>query len=255
VSVARVLRLNVALTEAMALGHDCGHGPGGHASEDALSPYIDGGYDHAVWGADKVLVPLNLCVETLDGIRNHSWSRPAPQTPEGEVVSWADRIAYVCHDFEDAVDAGIVTPDQLPKLVRERCGSTRREQLGAFITGMINATAHTGRIGMVPDMAEALALFRQFNYERIYDRPESKAQANSVISMLRSLIDHYIETPQLLPAWHEQAFDPASPLAIIEAVNYVGGMTDRFACRQAITLLDYPADKLPQGIDTLLSSN
>jgi dGTPase len=255
VSVARVLRLNVALTEAMALGHDCGHGPGGHASEDALSPYIEGGYDHAVWGADKVLVPLNLCIETLDGIRNHSWSRPAPQTPEGEVVSWADRIAYVCHDFEDAIDAGIVTPDQLPQLVRERCGSTRREQLGVFITGMINATAHTGRIGMVPDTAEALALFRQFNYDRIYDRAESKAQANSVISMLRSLIDHYIQTPRLLPAWHEQPFDSASPEAITEAVTYVGGMTDRFACRQAITLLDYPADKLPQGIDTLLSGN
>ena len=255
VSIARVLRLNVALTEAMALGHDCGHGPGGHASEDALSPYIDGGYDHAVWGADKVLVPLNLCTETLDGIRNHSWSRPAPLTAEGEVVSWADRIAYVCHDFEDAVDAGIVTPDQLPRLVRERCGSTRREQLGAFITGMINATAQTGRIGMVPDIAEALSLFRQFNYERIYDRPESKAQANSVISMLRSLIDHYIETPLLLPAWNESPFDPGSPTAVTEAVSYVGGMTDRFACRQAVTLLDYPADKLPQGIDTLLAGN
>ncbi len=253
VSVARVLRLNVALTEAMALGHDCGHGPGGHASEDALSPYIDGGYDHAVWGADKVLVPLNLCIETLDGIRNHSWSRPAPQTAEGEVVSWADRIAYVCHDFEDAVDAGIVTPDQLPRLVRERCGSTRREQLGAFITGMIDATSHTGRIGMVPDIAEALSLFRQFNYERIYDRSESKAQANSVISMLRTLIEHYIKTPALLPAWHETPFDAGSHAAITEAVSYVGGMTDRFACRQAVTLLDYPADKLPQGIDTLLS--
>ncbi|MFM8506000.1 MAG: HD domain-containing protein, partial [Acidimicrobiaceae bacterium] len=102
-SVARAIGVNVALTEAIALGHDCGHGPGGHASEDALSPYVDGGYDHAVWGADVTLVPLNLCVETLDGIRNHSWSRPAPKTPEGEIVSWADRIAYVCHDFEDAV--------------------------------------------------------------------------------------------------------------------------------------------------------
>ena len=159
----------------------------------------------------------------------------------------------MCHDFEDAVDAGIVTPDQLPRLVRERCGSTRREQLGAFITGMINATAHSGRIGMEPDMAEALSLFRQFNYERIYDRPESKAQANSVISMLRTLIDHYIKTPLLLPAWHETPFDPGSLTAITEAVSYVGGMTDRFACRQAVTLLDYPADKLPQGIDTLLS--
>ncbi|MBM3742596.1 MAG: HD domain-containing protein, partial [Actinobacteria bacterium] len=109
-SVARAIGVNVPLTEAIALGHDCGHGPGGHASEDALSPYVDGGYDHAVWGADVALVPLNLCVETLDGIRNHSWSRPAPKTPEGEVVSWADRIAYVCHDFEDAVAAGVVTP-------------------------------------------------------------------------------------------------------------------------------------------------
>ena len=113
-SVARAIGVNVALTEAIALGHDCGHGPGGNASEDALSPYVDGGYDHAVWGADVTLVPLNLCVETLDGIRNHSWSRPAPKTPEGEIVSWADRIAYVCHDFEDAVAAGVVTPEQLP---------------------------------------------------------------------------------------------------------------------------------------------
>ena len=89
--IARACRLNVALTEAIALGHDCGHGPGGHASEEALSPYLDGGFDHAPWGADVSLAPLNLCRETLDGIRNHSWSRPAPATPEGEVVSWADR--------------------------------------------------------------------------------------------------------------------------------------------------------------------
>lgn len=254
VSVARVLKLNVALTEAIALGHDCGHGPGGHASEDALSPYIEGGYDHAVWGADVVLRPLNLCTETLDGIRNHSWSRPAPATPEAEVVSWADRIAYVCHDFEDAVDAGVVTPHDLPSLVRHRCGTTRREQLSAFITGMIEATAHTGRIGMVPDIAEALALFRQFNYETIYHRPASRAQAQSVIDLLRSLADLYIAKPQHLPAWHVSSFDPHSQEAVNEAVTYVGGMTDRFACRQALELLDYPADKLPQGIDTFLAA-
>jgi dGTPase len=253
VSVARVLRLNVSLTEAIALGHDCGHGPGGHASEDALSPYIDGGYDHAVWGADVALLPLNLCVETLDGIRNHSWSRPAPQTPEGEIVSWADRIAYVCHDFEDAVDAGIVSPADLPHLVSTRCGTTRREQLNAFINGMVLATAHTGRIGMVPDTAEALALFRQFNYERIYHRDESRAQAQSVIDMLRALVDHYIQHPQLLPSFEDTPCDPHSATATHEAVAYVGGMTDRFACRQAVMLLDYPRHRLPQGIDTLLS--
>ena len=124
-SIATALSLNVPLVEAMAIGHDCGHGPGGHASEDALSPFLEEGFDHAPWGADVTLRPLNLCAETLDGIRNHSWSLPAPQTPEGEVVSWADRIAYVCHDFEDAVAAGIVTADMLPKAVAERCGTDR----------------------------------------------------------------------------------------------------------------------------------
>ncbi|MEY4079932.1 MAG: hypothetical protein RL430_362 [Actinomycetota bacterium] len=254
VSIARVLRLNVALTEAIALGHDCGHGPGGHASEDALAPYIYGGYDHAVWGADVALAQLNLCHETLDGIRNHSWSRPAPRTPEGEVVSWADRIAYVCHDFEDAVDAGIVTPSHLPDSVRNLCGTTRREQLGAFITAMIEATAHTGRIGMVPDTADALAAFRRFNYDAIYHRAESRAQAQSVIDMLRALVDHYIGNPRLLPAHDESPFDAGSVKAAHEAVAYVGGMTDRFACKQAVLLLDYPADRLPQGIDTLLGN-
>lgn len=254
VSIARVLRLNVALTEAIALGHDCGHGPGGHASEDALAPYIDGGYDHAVWGADVALAQLNLCHETLDGIRNHSWSRPAPRTPEGEVVSWADRIAYVCHDFEDAVDAGIVTASDLPDSVRNLCGTSRREQLGAFITAMIEATAHTGRIGMVPDTADALAAFRRFNYDAIYHRPESRAQAQSVIDMLRAMVDHYIDNPRLLPAHAVSPFDAGTGTAAHEAVAYVGGMTDRFACKQAVLLLDYPAARLPQGIDTLLGN-
>jgi dGTPase len=247
-SVARALGLNVALTEAIALGHDCGHGPGGHASEDALSPYIPGGYNHAIWGADVTLVPLNLCVETLDGIRNHSWSRPAPMTPEGEVVSWADRIAYVCHDFEDAVAAGIVSPNELPAIVRERCGDRRSQQLGAFITGMVDAAAQAGRIGMLSDIGDALAAFRSFNYERIYLRPDSKAQADAVIAVLRGLVEHYAVHPALLP----DAIDAnsGSPEAFHAAVSYVGGMTDRYACRQAVALLDWPTDQLPRGIDT-----
>ena len=253
VSIARVLRLNVPLTEAIALGHDCGHGPGGHASEDALGAYIPGGYDHAVWGADVALAQLNLCHETLDGIRNHSWSRPAPRTPEGEVVSWADRIAYVCHDFEDAVDAGIVTPADLPASVRRACGTTRREQLGAFITAMIQATGGTGRIGMVPETGQALADFRRFNYEAIYHRAESRAQAQSVIDMLRALVDHYVERPALIPAFDQSPCEAGSDEAVRLSVGYVGGMTDRFACKQAVTLLGYPRERLPQGIDTLLA--
>ncbi len=252
-SVARALGLNVALTEAIALGHDCGHGPGGHASEDALSPFVPNGFDHAVWGADVTLVPLNLCVETLDGIRNHSWSRPAPMTPEGEVVSWADRIAYVCHDFEDAAATGIVTTDLLPDQVHTYCGTARSHQLRSFITSMITATAETGRIGMQPTHADALAEFRRFNYDNIYMRDASRNQAKAVIDLLQALVEHYTSNPHLMLADNGPAnhIAPAhSTEALHDAVTYVGGMTDRFACRQGAALLGWDASRLPQGIDT-----
>ena len=252
-AIARACRLNVALTEAIALGHDCGHGPGGHASEDAFSPYLAEGYDHAVWGADVVLAPLNLCIETLDGIRNHSWSRPAPSTPEGEVVSWADRIAYVCHDFEDACHAGIVTPEMLPELVRSRCGDRRSQQLGAFISGVIAATVETGRIGMLEPVAEALSAFRAFNYTNIYMRPASITQSESVIRVLRALVEYFADRPNTLPL---EEFSPAirgvgagSPEAIRDAVTYVAGMTDRYAFSQAVTHLGWDRSALPAGVD------
>lgn len=244
--VARSLGLNVALTEAIALGHDCGHGPGGHASEDALSPYVAGGFDHAVWGADETLVPLNLCAATLDGIRNHSWSRPAPATPEGEVVSWADRIAYVCHDFEDAVAAGILTPDQLPAIVRERCGTERREQLGALIGGMQRAAAIDGQVGMTGPEAEALAAFRRFNYDNVYLRAESRVQADAVVDLLQALTEFYAAHPVHLPEPPDAL--SGSDEVLRASVSYVAGMTDRFACRQAVTLLGWSPDRLPQGI-------
>ena len=152
-----------------------------------------------MWGADVTLVPLNLCAETLDGIRNHSWSRPAPSTPEGEVVSWADRIAYVCHDFEDAVAAGIVSAEMLPAVVADRCGASRSRQLGAFIRAMVDAAADAGRVGMVEPRAEALAEFRRFNYDHVYLRPASRAQADAVIALLRALVEHYADRPDLLP--------------------------------------------------------
>ena len=249
-SIAGACRLNVALAEAIALGHDCGHGPGGHASEDALSPFVPGGYDHAVWGADVVLAHLNLCAETLDGVRNHSWSRPAPYTPEGEVVSWADRIAYVCHDFEDAVHAGLVTPDDLPPVVRSVCGSTRSSQLNTFIVGVVRAVTATGRIGMVERTAEALGEFRKWNYERIYLRPASQAQAGAVVSLLRALVEHYADRPALLPQTWTIGATPVggSDAALHAAVTYVAGMTDRFACSAALSELQWDPAKLPTGI-------
>ncbi|HEX2064070.1 MAG TPA: HD domain-containing protein [Acidimicrobiales bacterium] len=241
VGIARPAGLNTALTAAIANAHDCGHGPAGHASEEALSPFLEGGYHHAVYGADVVLAPLNLCAETLDGVRNHSWNRPAPRTPEGEVVAWADRIAYVCHDFEDAVRAGIVTADDLPAEVGEVVGRRRSAQLNAFITSVLGAIAHTGKVGMAAEEAQALAAFRAFNFERIYLRPESVAQAGRVIELLRALAHWCIARPEVVGAGPGE--DP-----VAAAVRHVSGMTDRYAFRMAVEVLGWDPSKLPRGV-------
>jgi dGTPase len=270
-AIAGALRLNTALVEAIALGHDCGHGPGGHASEDAFAPYLEGGFDHATWGADVVLVPLNLTAEVLDGVRNHSWSRPAPATPEGDVVSWADRIAYVCHDFEDAVAAGIVRPGELPAPVREVCGETRGAQLGAFIAGVVEGTRRSGVVSMTEELGAALEAFRSFDYERIYLRPESRRQAAGVVRVLTALVDRLIAEPWRVPApvpvpgAVPSAAAPApgaaeapscttgtavevpeagSAEAARRAVAWVAGMTDRYALARAGELEGWPAGAL-----------
>ncbi len=244
VAVARSCRLNVALTEAIALGHDCGHGPGGHSSEEALSVFLPGGFDHAVWGADSVLVPLNLCAETLDGVRNHSWSRPAPITPEGAVVSWADRIAYCCHDFEDAVEAGLVGPEDLPRTVVDRCGQRRSSQLRAFIGELVRTISETGTVGMGQEMAEALAALRSHNYERVYLRSDSVEQEARVVSMLQALVEHFARHREEVPdVFVEQHPDPTTA-----AVAYVAGMTDRFAAERCIDRLGWDVSRLPCGV-------
>jgi dGTPase len=239
-AISRACRLNVALAEAIALGHDCGHGPGGHASEDALAPFVEGGFDHAVWGADVTAAGLNLCEETLDGIRNHSWSRPAPMTPEGEAVALADRIAYTAHDLEDAVRAGIVDGCRLPDVVQDQCGGSRSVQLRSFIGDVVRTTEASGRIGMRAEMADALAALRAFNYEHIYLRPASLEQSRRVIEMLRALVEHFASHDGEMPP--EFAREGA-----LGAVAYVAGMTDRYACSQAVARLDWSPDRLPRG--------
>jgi dGTPase len=246
VAVSRAVGLNTSLTAAAATGHDCGHGPAGHASEEALSPFVAGGYHHAVYGADTVLEPLNLCEETLDAIRNHSWNRPPPRTPEGEVVAWADRIAYVCHDFEDAVSAGVVAPSDLPASVTEVLGDRRSVQLDRLIGGLVDTIVTTGTVALRREEADALAAFRAFNYERIYLRPEAVDQAERVIGLLRSLTEFFIDAP--VAAAPGPAPRPGTDEAVEAAVRYVSGMTDRFALRLAVDQLGWEPEALPRGV-------
>ena len=249
VGIARAIGLCVPLTEAIALAHDCGHGPAGHASEEAFSPYLPGtGYDHAVYGADVTLAPLNLCIETLDGVRNHSWRRPPPATPEGEVVAWADRIAYVCHDFEDAVRAGILEPHDLPDPVRDVVGTRPSEQIGSFVLAVLGAVERTGHVGMTEPAAGALAAFRQFNFDRIYLRPAARQQAERVVGLLRGLVDYFTDAPRRLPDADALTVEPGSADAAALAVRYVSGMTDRFALGLGVELLGWRPEHLPRGV-------
>jgi dGTPase len=172
------------------------------------------------------------------------------------VVSWADRIAYVCHDWEDAVLAGIVAPTQLPDAVRARCGDRRSAQLGAFIAGVVSASLRTGQVGMEEEEAEALAAFRACNYERIYLREASLRQGEAVVAVLRALVEHFADRPHLIAddAAPTAARSPDDVLAGSEdavraAVTYVAGMTDRFAFRQAVALLGWDPAKLPVSVD------
>ena len=249
--IARAVDLCLPLTEAIALAHDCGHGPAGHASEQAFSPYLPHtGYDHTVYGADVTLAPLNLCRETLDGVRNHSWRRPPPATPEGEVVAWSDRIAYVCHDFEDAVRAGILTPDDLPDDVRAAVGTRRSHQIETFVLGVLDAIDRTGHVGMTEPAARTLQAFRDFNFERIYLRPAARRQAERVVRLLRGLVERFADAPRLLAGSEPEAAAaaPGSRQATALAVRYVSGMTDRYALALGVELLGWSPEDLPRGV-------
>ncbi|MFN8016053.1 MAG: HD domain-containing protein [Acidimicrobiia bacterium] len=230
-AISSALRLNVALTSAIALGHDCGHGPGGHASEDALNPYLPEGFNHAKFGADVTLVPLNLCIETLDGIRNHSWSLDTPMTPEGDVVSFADRIAYVCHDLEDALRCQMVTSKDFPKELAAFMSLTRSEQIDFFIRSVIEGTSTSGSIAMLKEGAEILKGLRAFNNEKIYQHPISVAANEDVIKTLRELVDFYIDNPGQLPEKQRSKIDQGVHSEVEGVVAYVAGMTDNFAYR------------------------
>ncbi|MBE6477429.1 MAG: HD domain-containing protein [Propionibacteriaceae bacterium] len=242
-SIARGIGANVALTEAIALGHDCGHGPGGHASEEAFDAFLPEGFDHGPWGAEVALAGLNLCAETRDGIANHSWSSPAPCTIEGEIVSWADRIGYCAHDLEDAIRAGIVEPGDVPGGVVDVIGLSLREQLATLIGAVITTTTRTGAVGMDARTAGALAALRRFNYERIYTRPESLAQSHAMIEVLQQLVSYYIGHPGDLPSEYRDLDDLTR-----SAVTYVAGMTDRFAFDCAERLLGWDPARLPRGV-------
>ncbi|MCH7584368.1 MAG: HD domain-containing protein [Acidobacteria bacterium] len=230
-SLARYLGLNEPLTEAICLGHDVGHSPFGHTGEGALSSYVKGEWHHAAQSVRiyEILEPANLTWEVRDGIRAHSWKvDPPPASPEGYCCRFADRIAYLTHDVDDAVRAGVITLDDLPEVAITTFGPAGPHWIQSMIEAVVEESARRGELLMDPDSLEAMNQLRQFMFERVYLRPEAAKQRDRAIEIIRDLVEHYIAHPEKVPPTYQH--DDAD--SVTRAVDYVSGMTDRFAIRE-----------------------
>ena len=230
-SIAVYLGLNEPLTEAICLGHDVGHSPFGHIGEDALSPYVPGEWHHAAQSVRvfEVLEPINPTREVSDGIRAHSWKiDPPPFTAEGMVCRFADRIAYLTHDVDDAVRAGVIGYRDLPVAAHRVFGAPGSAWIATMIDAIIDESMRRDAITMAADELEVMNEVRDFMFERVYLRPEAAEQRDHAIAVIRFLVDHYVAHPDTVPDTYRQAgSDPTTA-----AIDYVSGMTDRFALRE-----------------------
>lgn len=227
-AMATGLGLNEALTEAICIGHDVGHSPFGHTGEDALTPYVDGEWLHSEQGVRvlSVLEPLNLSWEVLDGIRAHSWKiDPPPATPEGYLCRFADRIAYLTHDVSDAIRADVISFSDLPMAAVRRFGDSSRQWIGSMIEAVIDASVSAGHVTMDTETLEIMHDLRDFMFERVYLWPEAEPQKARAIQIIRDLVEWFRHHPQDVPDSYRT--DGSSDL--VNAIDYVSGMTDRFA--------------------------
>jgi dGTPase len=242
-TAARALRLNEDLTEAVALGHDLGHTPFGHLGEQALTPFLGRPFRHNEQSLRVVDYleddgrGLNLTWEVRDGIVNHSWSMPAPSTPEAQVVRFADRIAYVNHDVDDAIRAGVLSDEDLPSAPLEVLGRTHAARINTLVADLVDRSADPHEVGLSDDVFAALDELRDFLFDRVYLRSEARSEQDKAIAVVRALFAHYLEHPDEVPEeYHRAPGDLPTRVA-----DYIAGMTDRYALRVYEQLF------LPQG--------
>ena len=228
-ALAAALGLNESLAEAIALGHDVGHSPFGHTGEDALSPYFpETGWHHAAQSVRvyEVLEDLNLSWEVRDGIRAHTWRiTPPPTTPEAFCVRYSDRIAYLTHDALDAVRAGVLSFDSFPASVRRRFGEPGRRWIGEMIRAVIENSLASDQVSMDPQTLAVMNELRDFMFQNVYMAPAQVARQQGAIEVIKRLVDHLVANPDELP----QSFRETDADEVTRVVDYVAGMTDRFA--------------------------
>lgn len=226
-TIARALKLNEDLTEAIAMGHDLGHTPFGHTGEAALNKLVDKGFRHNEQSERVVTVleNLNLTKETIDGIKNHT-GNTLPFTLEGQIVKIADRIAYINHDIDDSIRAGLITIEDLPKDSINVLGKTCSERITVMVCSMVQASCNQYNITMEKDIWEATNNLRQWMFDNIYMPPEKQNDEKQKAEMvIKKLYNYYMKNPDILKEYYLTKNIPSEEAV----VDYIAGMTDRFA--------------------------
>ena len=231
-TIARALSLNEDLTEAVALGHDLGHTPFGHAGERVLNELVPGGFAHyqqsvrVVDRLEKNGAGLNLTWEVRNGILCHTKGKQAA-TLEGQVVRLADQIAYINHDIEDALRGGVIYPMDIPLAISHILGFTHGERIDCLVSDVIRASTGQDEIRQSSEVGEAMASLKQFMFDSVYTNPLAKGEERKAQELIRCLFDHYCSEPDELPGDFQA-------IRIEEGVeravcDYIAGMTDPFA--------------------------
>jgi len=242
-TVARALRLNEDLVEAIGLGHDLGHPPFGHIGEEALDRCLAERFGSTFRHHEQSLRVvevlerdgrgLNLNQPVRDGIVSHSGRAPAPSTLEGKIVRLMDRVAYVNHDIDDAVRAGVISAPDLPTAALEVLGDTGSRRIDTLVHDLVEHSETAGDIVPGEVVGRAMADLRTFMFDRVYLGPEATREHAKIHLVVRSLFDHYCAHPQEIPA-----SIPQGPLER-RVTDYIAGMTDRF-CIRAFEALSIP---------------
>ncbi len=232
-TIAKALRMNEDLAEAIALGHDLGHTPFGHAGERALNEVCPYGYEHNVQSVrvverlEKSGKGLNLTFEVKDGILNHQ-TCGKPCTLEGMIVRFSDKIAYIHHDMDDAIRGGILKESDVPKEIGDVIGYTTGDRLDCLIHDLITNSFGTNDIKMSEPIADAMKKLRAFMFERVYLNPQVKSEERKAEALMVTLYEYYLKNIDLLPEMFLKLIEEGDPKERV-VCDYVGAMTDRFA--------------------------
>ncbi len=232
-TIAKALRLNEDLVEAIALGHDLGHTPFGHAGERALDEINPDGFAHykqsvrVVELLEKDGEGLNLTWEVRDGILNHRTSGK-PSTLEGQVVRFSDKLAYIHHDMDDAQRGGIITEDDIPVTLRMLLGYTTRERLNTFVHDIIENSMDRDEIHMSAEIQEGLMDLRSIMFRSVYRNPRAKNEEHKAEKMVKELYEHYIEHPEAMSREYVELVSLRGEKKSQAVCDYLSGMTDQY---------------------------